>query len=29
MTVLHFRSQVDNLRGYPSGLLIGPVRFER
>jgi hypothetical protein len=29
MTLLHFRSQVDNLRGYPSGLLIGPVRFER
>jgi hypothetical protein len=29
MTLLHFRSQVDNLRGCPSGLLIGPVRFER
>jgi hypothetical protein len=29
MTLLHFRSQVDNLRGYPSGLLIGPVRFVR
>jgi hypothetical protein len=24
MTLLHFRSKVDNLRGYPSGLLIGP-----
>jgi hypothetical protein len=29
MTLLHFRSKVDNLRGYPSGLLIGPVRFVR
>jgi len=29
MALLHFRSQVDNLRGYPSGLLIGPVRLER
>jgi hypothetical protein len=29
MTLLPFRSKVDNLRGYPSGLLIGPVRFVR